>query len=179
MPAGGEGDRRGRDATSLSAAWREPVFISYSPEDVKFLNLLLRHLKVLENNQEIRIFTAQAVPPGALWQEVGESEISSAAVAILLVTPDYLASRALMENELPRLLARAAEAGTSIMPLLVKPSLFFSLPHLYRFKPFNPTPKTFIEMRPGEKERFLVSVAEAVREEVRRRHTGGDGDIHL
>lgn len=140
----------------------------------------MRHLEVLENQGLIRIFTHEALPPGTLWQEVTQFEISNTAAAILLVTPDYLASRALMEDQLPHLLARAkVENRTAILPLLVKPSLFSSIPHLYRFKPFNPTPKTLIEMRLGEKERFLVSVAEAVQEEVRRRRMGGSGDLQL
>ena len=139
----------------------------------------MRHLKVLENQGLIRIFVREALPPGALWLEITQSEISSAAVAILLVTPDYLESRALMKDQLPLLLDRAKKAGATIMPLLVKPSLFHSLPHLRQFKPFNPTSKTLIEMRAGEKEKFLVSVAEAVQEEVRRRHAGSGGDIQL
>lgn len=127
-------------------------------------------LEVLQNQGLIRIFTHEALPVGTLWQEVTQIEISNAAAAILLVTPDYLRSRALMEDQLPDLLARAEDEGTAILPLLVRPSLFRNLPQLNRFKPFNPTRKTLIEMeRPGEKERFLVSVAEAVQEEVRRR----------
>ena len=153
---------------SLPISLPESVFISYSSEDIKFLKMLMRHLNVLHNDGLIRIFTREALPPGALWDEITQAEISNAAVAILLVTPDYLASRALMRNQLPLLLAHAAQAGTAIMPLLVKPSLFHTLPHLYRFKPFNPTPKTLIDMRAGERERFLVAVAEAVEDEVRR-----------
>jgi TIR domain-containing protein len=163
-----------------SASQPESVFISYSPEDVKFLNMLMPHLNLLENQRSIRIFTHEALPPGTLWQEVTQVAISNAAAAILLVTPDYLASRALMKDQLPYLLARAEEKDrTAILPLLVKPSLFHTLPHLYRFKPFNSTPKTLIEMRPAEKGRFLVAVAEAVLEEVRRRQAGSAGDLQL
>jgi ketosteroid isomerase-like protein len=132
--------------------------------------MLLLQLEVLENQGLIRIFTHEALPPGTLWQEVTQLEISNTVAAILLVTPDYLVSPDLMEDQLPPLLAQAKEGGTAILPLLVRPSLFFTLPHLYQFKPFNPTSKTLIEMeRPGEKERFLVLVAEAVQEEVRQR----------
>ena len=134
----------------------------------------MRHLNVFQNEELIRIFSREALPPCALWNEITQAEISNAAVAILLVTPDYLASRALMRNQLPLLLARAAAKGTAIMPLLVKPSLFRTLPHLYRFKPFNPTPKTLVDMRSGEREAFLVSVAEAVEEEVRRHASRGN-----
>jgi len=179
VSADGKGPPSEPDVPPLSASPPESVFISYSPEDVKFLKMLMRHLEVLQNEGLIRVFNREALRPGALWNEITESEISSAAAAILLVTPDYLASRALMKDQLPSLLAHAAEAGTAIMPLLVKPSLFYNLPHLYRFKPFNPTPKTLIDMRSGERERFLVSVAEAVAEEVFHRRTGHGDDLQL
>jgi internalin A len=178
MSAGRESGQPQQYNSSLSTSRPESVFISYSLEDARFLKMLMRHLKVLENQGLIRVFVREALPPGALWLEITQSEISSAAVAILLVTPAYLESRALMKDQLPLLLDRAKEAGTTIMPLLVIPSLFYSLPHLCQFKPFNPTSKTLIEMRAGEREKFLVSVAEAVQEEVRRRHAGDD-DIHL
>lgn len=96
-------------------------------------------LQVLENRGIVRIFTREALPPGTLWQEETEIEISNTAAAILLVSPDYLASKDLMEDQLPRLLARAQEEdGTAILPLLVRPSLFSDLPYIYRFKPFKP-----------------------------------------
>lgn len=140
----------------------ESVFISYSPEDVKFLRMLLRHLRVLEH-QGLRIFTREALIPGTRWQEEMNFAISNVAVIILLVTPDYLASEAAPMVHLPQILASAEERGTTILPLLVKPSLFSSYPYLSRFRALNPAPKTLIEMnRPGERERFLMSVAEEV-----------------
>ncbi len=131
MSADGKDSRPQKDGVSPTTSERESVFISYSLEDVRFRKMLMRHLRVLENQRLIRTFFHQALPPGALWQEITQQEISGAAVAILLVTPDYLGSRALMEDQLPRLLDSAKKAGTTIMPLLVKPSLFYSLPHLY------------------------------------------------
>jgi hypothetical protein len=141
----------------------------------------MRHLRLLKNQKIIRIFTHEALPPGTLWEKQTEVEISNAAAAILLVTPDYLASDDLMENQVPRLLARAEnEDGTVILPLLVAPSLFTTLPHLYQFKPFNPPSRTLVEMvRPGEKDRFLVTVTQAIQEAIRRRQVGSAGDVQL
>lgn len=167
---------------SRSSVFRpESVFISYSPKDAKHLEMLMRHLRLLKNQNIIRVFTHAALPVGALWQQEVEIEISNAAAAILLVTPDYLESDDLMENQVPRLLARAEEqGGTLILPLLVAPSLFETLPHLFRFKPFNDPSKTLVEMaRPGEKDRFLVTVAQAVQEAIRHRQAGSAGDMRL
>lgn len=142
--------------------------------------MLMPNLKVLENQGLIRIFTRKALAPGTLWREEIQSEIANSVAAILLVTPDYLASDDIMEGQLPQLLSRAKDHGTAILPLLVKPSMFSTIPELSRFQPFNPTTKTLIEMgRPGERERFLVSVAKAVQDEVRHRRTDSGGDLHV
>jgi hypothetical protein len=148
--------------------------------------MLMPHLKVLENRGLIRIFTRQALAPGTLWREEMQSEISNSVAAILLVTPEYLESDDIREGQLTQLLSRAKDHGTAILPLLVKPSMFSTVPELSRFLPFNPIsktldePKTLIEMvRPGEKERFLVSVAKAVQEEVHHRRADSGGDLHV
>ncbi len=74
----------------------------------------------------------------------------------------HLVSRDLMEDQLPRLLEQAQERGTAILPLLVEPSMFFHLPQLACFKPFNPVSRTLIQMRTAELREFLLSVAEMV-----------------
>lgn len=181
MSAAGKG-RQSRgpskpNGASPSDSEPELVFLSYAREDGKFLKMLALQLKVLKNQGLIRIFNHQTLRTGALWREEAQSALSIAAVAILLVSPDYLASDDLMENELPQLLARAQDAGTAILPLLVRPSLFSTVEHLSRFKPFNPTDKTLVEMdRPGERERFLLLVAQEVQEEIRRRRAGSGDD---
>jgi hypothetical protein len=129
----GHGNRRTKEP--------ELIFISYSSHDLKYLKMLMPHLKVFENQKLIRIFTHDALRPGTLWLDATKSAI---AAAILLVTPSYLASENLIADQLPQLLARAEQGGTVILPLLVKPSLFERVPELYRFKPFNSTPKTLI-----------------------------------
>lgn len=133
----------------------------------------MTHLQVLVDQGLIRVFDHKSLPPGSLWQEETEAAISRSMAAILLVTPEYLISPALKKDQVPRLLARAEEGGTVILPLLVMPSQFDWIPHLSRFKPFNPASKTLVDMRLGDKHRFLVKVAEEVRDLVYRRRGGG------
>jgi hypothetical protein len=155
-----------------SPAESELVFISYSPKDVRFVRMLMRHLRVLES-QGLRIFTHESLMPGTRIQEEMNFAISSAAVFIILVTPDYLASEDTPMIDLPQVLTSAEERGTPILSVLVKPSLFSSHARLSRYRTCNRTPKTLIEMnRPGERERFLMSVAEEVQKVVRRRRGG-------
>ena len=164
---------------SLSAESPELVFISCSDsgQDRKFLDLLMFHLRVLKNEGRIEIFIHDALLPGTLWQQETRSHIDRAAAAILLISPRYLVSEDLMEDQLPRLLEQAQNRGTAILPLLLRPSMFYHLPKLSCFKAFNPTPRTLVRMGTAEREEFMLSVAETVEEVIRRRRakrSGGD-----
>lgn len=151
----------------------ENVYISYTPADTKYLDMLMTQLKVLVDQGLIQVSTYKDLHTGSNWQEETGKAIERSMAAILLITPDYLVSPAAKKDQLPRLLARAEESGTAILPLLVIPSQFDQIPHLYRFKPFNSPSRTLVDMRFPEKQRFLVSVAEAVREMVYRKRGGG------
>jgi hypothetical protein len=158
----------------------ELVFIScsHSRADRKVLDLLMLHLQVLKNQKKIDIFTHDALPPGALWQQETRFMIERAAAAILLISPKYLVSPDLMEEQLPRLLEQAQERGTAILPLLVEPSMLRHHPHLACFKPFNPMSRPLSRMTVPERQEFLLKVAETVEEVIRRRRADG-GDIQL
>jgi hypothetical protein len=141
--------------------------------------MLMPHLEVLQNEGRIEIFNHDALPPGALWQQEEQFNIERTAAAILLISPKYLVSKDIMDDQLPRLLEQAQKRGTAILPLLVEPSMFHHLPKLACFKPFNPMSRTLIQMRTAELREFLLSVAETVEEVIRRRRAGSGGDVVL
>jgi hypothetical protein len=185
MPAGESGRRFCGSPepgdVSRSAETPELVFISCSDsrQDRTFLDMLMLHLQVMANEGRIEIFIHDALLPGTLWQQETRSHIDRAAAAILLISPKYLVSKDLMEDQLPRLLEQAQERGTAILPLLVRPSMFYHLPKLACFKPFNPISRTLVRMGAAEREEFLLSVAEMVEEVIRRRQAGSGGDVQL
>jgi hypothetical protein len=186
MPSGESGRRfrSPQEPGEVSSAAEPPelVFISCSDSrlDRKFLDMLMLHLRVLDNEGRIGIFIHDALLPGTLWQQETRSHIDRAAAAILLISPEYLVSEDLMEDQLPRLLEQAQERGTAILPLLVRPSMFYHLPKLACFKPFNPSSRTLVRMGVAEREEFLLSVAEMVEEVIRRRLAGSSGgDVEL
>jgi hypothetical protein len=58
------------------------------------------------------------------WKQGIEQALSSARVALLLISVDLLASEFVTKEELPRLLAAAAERGTRILSIILTPCLF-------------------------------------------------------
>src|SRR5438270_11408475 len=94
-----------------SAPSRTKVFISYSHNDTKYLNMLLPHLKYLEENKLIELWTDSKIQPGERWQDEIKLALASTKVAILLISVDFLNSPFIQNNELPPLLAAAETEG--------------------------------------------------------------------
>jgi hypothetical protein len=63
----------------------------------------------------MNVWSDQNIKPGTLWADEIRKALADAKVAILLVSPDFLASEFIHENELPPLLAEAARGGLVIL----------------------------------------------------------------
>ncbi len=141
---------------------RSNVFISYSHVDSDVLNRVLVHLKPLEKQGMIDLWVDTRIKAGEKWEERIKSALSSAKVAILLVSADFLASDFIVDNELPPLLSSAEEEGTKILPVIVKPSRFLRDENLAKFQAVNDPQMPVIKMSEVECEELFVQVAEIV-----------------
>jgi predicted nucleotide-binding protein len=83
---------------------RNRVFISYSHEDKEFLQAFRVQLKPWENKNLLELWSDKRIELSQDWHQEIQQALEATAVAVLLVSPDFLASDYIRDHELPLLL---------------------------------------------------------------------------
>jgi hypothetical protein len=141
---------------------RTKIFISYSHQDGDWLARLRIHLKPLEREHRIEIWDDTKIKPGSRWRQEIEDALSTAKVAVLLVSADFLASDFIATSELPLLLNAAEKEGAIILPLILSPSRFLRTTSLAQFQSVNDPLKPLIGLSRSEQETMLDRLIDAI-----------------
>ncbi len=104
---------------------RNRVFLSYShnAEDQKYLQELQTHLKPWARTTLQDTWSDQRIKPGENWHEKIQEALGSTSIAILLVSPDFLASDYIAQHELPVLLRSCEEGEIKLVCLYLRNSI--------------------------------------------------------
>jgi hypothetical protein len=145
----------------MNVGHNNSVFVSYSHKDKKWLDELKVQLKPLVRERRVRLWADTDIQAG-LWPDQIRDAIASMKVAVLLVSPEFLASDFIAANELPPILRKVKREGALVLPVLVRPSLFERERKLSRFQSVNPPSKTLIEMTPAQRARLWVKLTEQI-----------------
>jgi hypothetical protein len=138
---------------------RQGVFISYAHDDDQaWLNTLLDQLSWIRA-RDVRIWTDRDIAPGALWHETIQAELEVARVAVLMVSPAFLASPYISSEELPRMLDAAAVDGLTIFWIPVRPSAYRHSP-IARFQAAYRPDKPLAKLRGAERDQAFVDIGE-------------------
>jgi hypothetical protein len=137
------------------------VFISYSHNDAKWLKKLKIVLKPLTRDRTMSIWDDTVISAGAKWKQQIKEALDAASIAVLLVTPDFLASDFIAANELPPLLKAADEEGVTIIWIAVKASLHKSTP-ISEYQAANDPSKPLESLKGALLNKELVNIAEKI-----------------
>lgn len=138
------------------------VFVSYSHEDTQYLTRLKTHLKPFEKKGLIDLWVDTKIMAGEKWKERIERALDKSAIAILLISADFLASDFITDNELPPLLKAAEEKGKLILPVILKPCRFTSNENLAKFQAVNNPKIPLSKMDDNEREEIYVKIADQI-----------------
>lgn len=139
------------------------IFISYSHKDEIFYRDLLVHLKPLEKKGLIDAWSDQRIKAGSLWKKEITTALAGTHAAILLISPDFLASDFIIDNELPLLLSRAEENGVRILPLILRACRFTRDPNLGKFQAINnPDKEILAALQPWECDKIYDRISQEI-----------------
>jgi hypothetical protein len=97
------------------------VFISYSHKDEVWKDKLLPQLRALEQaGVAMKVWEDRQIDAGVTWYPEIQQVMRDAAVAILLISADYLASGFSIKEEVPFLLKRHEQDGMLLIPVLIR-----------------------------------------------------------
>lgn len=142
---------------------KHSIFISYSHKDAEWLEKVKTHLKPLSRYYGIEEWDDQKLRTSDKWKEVISKALNNATIAVLLFTPDFMASDFIINNELQPLLENAVKNGVKIMPVMVRPCATFEESGLSDYQAPNGPDKTLIEMSAGEVDRTLTKLVEDIK----------------
>ena len=166
-PSGRTADLIPWSAATDSVRARDRVFISYCHADSKWLTRLQMHLMPYVRNELVAVWDDTQMPAGAKWSESIEHGLVSAKVAVLLVTPAFLASKFINDNELPPLLEAASSEGLSILWVPVKFSSVHISP-IATYQAAHSPDKPLASLDKAARDRALVKICELIRQEYQR-----------
>jgi hypothetical protein len=97
------------------------VFISYSHQDESWKNKLLPQLHALEQaGINMQVWHDRKIDGGDQWYPEIQEAMANAAVGVLLISPDFLASGFITKEEVPYLIERQEKHGMLLIPVLVR-----------------------------------------------------------
>ena len=147
---------------------RRQIFISYSHKDKKWLEDLRTMLNPLVRKEMISIWDDTKIVAGTKWREEIKRALEVANVAVLLVSPDFLASDFIAEHELQPLLDAAEQAGVVIVWIYVSSCLYDEM----GIKPYHAAhdiSKPLDSLPPSEQNAVLLHVCKQIKAAANRR----------
>jgi hypothetical protein len=139
---------------------RPKIFLSYCHSDRQWADRLMIFLRVIADTVEV--WSDSQIQIGENWSESITKAISTADVAILLVSADYLASEFIDHMELPALLESSAQGRILILPVMLSAAILDPASPLLNYQFVNDPHRPLSDLKRSEQDKLFVEVARAI-----------------
>lgn len=110
------------------------IFISYSHKDEVWKDQICSHLGVLVQQGLVETWDDRRIAVGDDWRPEIEKAMASAKAAVLLISANFLTSKFILNDEVPTLLKKRKKEGLRIIPVLLKPCAWQTVPWLAKLQ---------------------------------------------
>ena len=145
---------------------RDKIFISYSHADSEYQLRLRTHLTPVVRTTNIKLWSDVQLKIGEEWKKGIDEAIDETAVAILLISPDFLASDFIANEELPPLLKAWKLNTVKILPVILKPCLFHRTEVLSKIQCANDPKNPLASLSDTQQDEIWVDIVEAACKEI-------------
>lgn len=140
---------------------RDQVFISYSHKDTDWLKRIEVMLKPLTRNGSLDVWTDQRIEAGDDWRHEIETALKRAKAAVMLVSPDFLASDFVQDVEIPSLLDAAKLEGVAILWVPISDCLYSYTP-IARYQAIIDPSSPLDSLTTSDANRAIRKIAETI-----------------
>jgi hypothetical protein len=141
---------------------RDQILISYSQKDRKWLEILHTTLRPLLPQIPYSIWDDTKIKAGEEWREKIKNAIASAKVAVLLVSPNFLASDFITGHELPSLLNAAKSDGLVIFWIAIRNCLY-QVTEIERYQALNDPSNPLATLGLRARDNELVNICKQIK----------------
>jgi hypothetical protein len=153
---------------------RDEIFVSYSHRDRRWLDELIITLAPLIRKRSITTWDDTKIGVGQKWRAEISAALERAKVGVLLVTRNFLASEFIANEEMPRLLEVAKQAGLTVVWIAVGDSLYEQT-DITEYQAANDPAKPLNSLPEAEVDRELVRIAKKLNSLLLKPQSAEDG----
>jgi small GTP-binding protein len=149
------------------------IFISYAHKDEKYKDELVTILAGLHDRGIVDAWHDRQIEAGDEWYQSIQKVMNDCDLALLLVSPDYLASRFIQKEEQPKLLQRRQEMQLRVIPIIVRPCKWTSDPVLKEIQALPKDGKAVIKFpkATGARDQVWADIATVIEERAKAKTT--------
>src|SRR5438067_1050745 len=97
------------------------LFYCYAHKDEGLRDKLARHMAVLRREGLIDEWSDHEIQPGTDWDHEVETQLNTADIILLLISPDFIHSNYCYSKEVKRALERQKAKEAYVIPIILRP----------------------------------------------------------